>query len=154
MSREVDLDKPLSDEDRLYLQDRGKHADIRANDERFGGGPAEDDEEALDNKIMDLEEQAAVLRARKASLVAAREQEESGVTDQTVVNGEGGGDESDEDYDDPAWTKAKLQAEIEKRNEDRDDDGKMSSVGTKAQLVERLRADDEEYGEDEEDEEE
>lgn len=152
MSREVDLDQPLSEEDRQYLQDRGKHADIRANDERFGG-PVEEDEEALDNKIMDLEEQAAVLRARKAALVAAREQEEAGVTDRTVVNGEGG-DEPDDDYDDPAWTKAKLQAEIEKRNEDRDDDGKMSSAGTKAQLVERLRADDEEYGEDEEDEEE
>lgn len=36
MSRQVDLTQPLSDEDRQYLLDRNRHADVKGNDALFG----------------------------------------------------------------------------------------------------------------------
>lgn len=36
MSRQIDLDQPLSKADRKYLEDRNRLSDIRRNDERFG----------------------------------------------------------------------------------------------------------------------
>lgn len=48
----------------------------------------------------------------------------------------------EDDYD--TWTKDELVAEVNERNDDgRPDDQKLSTSGTKADLVERLRADDE-----------
>ena len=56
MSRNVDLNKPLSDEDREYLASRSRHHEIIVNDRMFGpggSGPepeyvAEEDVEVLD----------------------------------------------------------------------------------------------------------
>lgn len=46
MSKNIDLEKPLSDEDREYLKLRSRHADIEENDRIFGNGKfAEDHEE-------------------------------------------------------------------------------------------------------------
>lgn len=36
MGRKIDLDKPLSEEDKQYLRDRGRHYLIPANERRFG----------------------------------------------------------------------------------------------------------------------
>lgn len=37
MSREIDLDKPLSDDDRQYLLERNRDQDVINNDARFSG---------------------------------------------------------------------------------------------------------------------
>ena len=56
MSKSIDLNKPLSDEDRAYLASRARHHEIIVNDRMFGPngtGPepefvAEEDVEILD----------------------------------------------------------------------------------------------------------
>jgi hypothetical protein len=58
-------------------------------------------------------------------------------------NGDQVNEDETDDYDE--WTAADLKAEVESRNADgRDDDQKMAVSGTKADLIARLRADDEE----------
>jgi hypothetical protein len=52
----------------------------------------------------------------------------------------GGDQPSDDDDDYDQWKKDELVAEIEDRNKDRDEP--MSTAGTKAELIARLRADD------------
>lgn len=47
MSREVDLSKPLSDEDREYLHSRGLHTTVERMDSQFGSEPTDPD--AADN---------------------------------------------------------------------------------------------------------
>jgi hypothetical protein len=155
MSRVINEEEPLSAEDRNYLEQRGNYGLIRRMDERHGSAvaPEEETEESLSQQIADLEGQAEALRARRTALQTAREQEEARVRDNTVVDGQGGSENRADDYEDASWTKARLAAEIEKRNEDRDDDEQVSSSGTKAQLVERLRALDAEAEDDDEDEE-
>ena len=40
MSRQIELDKPLSSEDRQYLMDRDRFSEIAQNDAKFGGADA------------------------------------------------------------------------------------------------------------------
>ena len=54
--------------------------------------------------------------------------------------------EDDDDYDE--WKKDELVGEITERNKDRDQDNQLSAIGTKAELIARLRADDETRSED------
>lgn len=156
MSRDIPQDEPLSPEDRAYLEVRGQYGTIKRIDELNGGAPDADQEteteESLAAQIGDLEAQANDLRGRQTALRIAREQQEAGVRDNTVVDGQGGSENRADDYDDAAWTKARLAQEIDKYNADRDADQQVSTSGTKAQLVERLRALDAE-DEDDEDEE-
>lgn len=149
MSRQIDVEAgPLSAEDRLYLEQRGNYAAIRKNEELFGAGEQDQESEAsLDGKIEKLEEELQGLRDRKAALVLAREQEQAGVVDRTSVNGQGGEESDEDDYDD--MTVDQLKAEITSRNADRDPEDRISLQGNKAALIERLRADDEEEDEDE-----
>jgi hypothetical protein len=153
MSREINQDEPLSEEDRKYLEDRGNYALIRRMDEMHGTAPEPEaeTEESLLQQIADREAEVADLRARHTALVLAREQQEAGVKDNTVVDGQGGSEAKTDTYDE--LNKPQLSAEIEKRNTGRDPEDKMSSSGTKAQLIERLRADDAEYEEEDEDDE-
>lgn len=155
MSRTIDPDKPLTAEDRKYLVERGNYALIKKMDDEHGTAPDEngDTEEGLAARIAELEAEANELRGRQTQLRIAREQREAQVRDNTVVDGQGGSENRQDDYEDRKWTRDLLAAEIERRNEGRDDEYKMSSSGTKAQLIERLRADDEEEDEEDEDDE-
>lgn len=146
MSRKIDLDQPLSDDDRMYLQERDRYREIEENDRRFGARPKRDDSN-LEDQIAELEEQLAVLRSRKVQRDLAAEQETVGVKDNTVVNGEGGLEEEEDNYDD--LNLQQLKDEIAKRNTDRDPEDRISMAGKKAELVERLREDDEADEEDE-----
>jgi hypothetical protein len=156
MSRDIPQDQPLSDEDRAYLEVRGQYGIIKRIDELNGGAPDADPEteteESLAAQIGELEAQANDLRGRQTALRIAREQHEAGVRDNTVVDGKGGTEDRSDDYEDVSWTKARLAQEIDKYNADRDADEKISTSGTKAQLVERLRALDAEAEDDEDDE--
>lgn len=63
------------------------------------------------------------------------------VSTETTTEGTDGGDEAPDDYD--SWKKAELLAEVEKRNEERDEENKVVVNGTtKESLVYALRADD------------
>jgi hypothetical protein len=42
VSRKIDISQPLSDEDRAYLDTRGRHDLIALNDEQFGGSSDEE----------------------------------------------------------------------------------------------------------------
>jgi TolA-binding protein len=149
VSKVIDQEQPLSDEDRRYLEERGNYALIKTMDDRHGTGPEQEQEteESLAQQVSELESQINDLEGRRTQLRIAREQQEAGVKDNTVVDGEGGSENRTDDYDEAKWTRASLQAEIDKRNEGRDNEDKMSSSGTKAQLIERLRADDAAYPE-------
>jgi hypothetical protein len=50
-------------------------------------------------------------------------------------------DELEDDYE--GWTKSDLEAEIDERNQARGDGEKLPKGGTKQELVDRLRSDDE-----------
>ena len=150
MSKQIDFTQPLSGDDRAYLMDRGRYAEIEANDAEFGERKPPEDDDTLEDQIYDLEEQLAVLRTRMAHRDLAREQGVVGVKDNTVVDGEGGEEPEEDNYDD--LSVAKLKEEIGKRNSGRDPEDRISMAGTKAELVERLRADDAEDDEDDEDE--
>lgn len=60
--------------------------------------------------------------------------------DAVTAEPDGGTGETNLDYD--AMTVAALKQEVESRNEDRPDDAKLSTGGNKADLIARLRADD------------
>lgn len=154
MSREIPEDEPLSAEDRAYLEQRAEYQRIRRMDEMHGTGPEvePESEEGVTQQISDLEAQLNDLRGRQTQLRIAREQREAGVKDNTVVDGQGGTEDRSDEYEDASWTKTRLAAAIDKYNEDREDDEQISTSGTKAQLVERLRAlDAEDDDEDDED---
>lgn len=154
MSREIPEDEPLSAEDRAYLEQRAEYQRIKRIDDLNGSAPEPESgsEEAIGQQISDLEGQLNDLRGQHTQLRIAREQREAGVRDNTVVDGQGGTQDRSDEYEDASWTKIRLAAAIDKYNEDREDDEQISTSGTKAQLVERLRALDAE-AEDEDDEE-
>lgn len=157
MSRDIPEDEPLTPEDRSYLEQRAEYQRIKRIDEMNGGAPEPEGEteEGLAQQIAEMEAALNDLRGRKTQLTLAREQQEAGVRDNTVVDGQGGTEDRSDEYEDPSWTKTRLAAAIEKYNEDRDDDEQISTSGTKAQLIERLRAlDAETEDDDDEDDEE
>lgn len=158
MSREIDWSQPLSDEDRAWAEQRDHlRSKIEANDEEFGGkdkAPEQTRAERMDelrstinnsqNELARLEkEQADEDNANRA--LAGDPTTGNGFVDNTYVNGEipDGATEAAEDYsDEKRWTKAALQAEIDKRNEEEGVD--IPRTGTRSELVERLVADDRE----------
>jgi hypothetical protein len=152
MSRQINEEEPLSAEDRRYLEERGNYALIRRMDEVHGTGPEPEaeTEESLAARIGELEAEANDLRGRQTALRIAREQEEANVRDNTVVDGQGGAEEATDDYE--QRSKNELQTEIDGRNEDRDEEYHISRNGSKAQLIERLRADDADEDDDEDEE--
>lgn len=150
MSRQIDLSQKLSDEDRAWMLDNNRETEVRANDEahgrdssdigRSGGMPfvtGQEPSNSSDRTIptgltpnsanADLDSER-----REAQLKAAMEGEGEG---SDPLSSEGLVYETDDKpYED--WTAAELQAEAGKRE--------LSKSGTKAELAERLRADDEE----------
>jgi hypothetical protein len=170
MSRQIDWSKPLSDEDRAYLEYRldtpagfgGMNIAqaIEANDAEHG--------KAEKDSSLSREERIAELRTVladsqnelerltvEANLAANPNQAKQGdpsvglVLDNTGVDGERpeGSPEPKETYaDEKYWNKNKLTDEIKARNTERVAQNleAMSTSGTRAELVERLLQDDEE----------
>lgn len=157
MSRKIDFSKPLSAEDRQYAIERGMHEQVADNEAEFG--KAENQGKTLDqvreelaqarHKVAELETEETRLAnpnvaqptPAPASFPPVGGTATVGPVDNTPVDGEvpAGADmvQADE-YE--TWTKADLQDEIEDRNEKNGTD--MSTSGTKAELIERLRAND------------
>lgn len=169
MARNINWSEPLSDEDRAWAEQRpdtpsGQDGltigeQIQRNDE-VHGKQAKDSRKSraermqeLRSTIADSENEIARLQQEEADEINANVaragsmgDQAAGLTvvDNTPVNGETpeGASTGTEDYsDEKYWTKAKLVEEIERRN---DDGAELSKTGTRAELVERLRKDDEE----------
>lgn len=165
MSRQIDLTKPLSDEDRQYLVDRARHHDLALNEEYLAEQEAAkepiDDGNTGDINPYDKDDgtdllagthpgETAVTEAQRQQVLAQQSEEDPN----KVVEGDGsplqptqqagdGESEHDDNYDDAeAWSYRDLQKEIGDRNEGRDEDSRMSASGSREDLVERLRADD------------
>lgn len=166
MAREIDWDKPLTEEDRAWAEQRrdmpsGRDGltigqQIEKNDEQHGKvakDAAKSRAERMDDlrsMIADAENELSRLQQeeideRNANVaVAGALGEGRVVTDNTPVNGERpeGAPEVKDDYDDTKrWTVDALKAEINRRNEEGAD---LKLSGTRSELVERLRKDDEE----------
>jgi hypothetical protein len=154
MSKRIDLGKPLSPEDREYLMNRGRAAEVADNEGRFGRTSGMTMEQRAD-RIAELEGELAGLRAEQEreanpNLASPTSIASGGVKDNTVVDGEtpAGAPVSPEDnYEKhPVWTVSKLVDELKERNRDRAEAKQppLSLTGTKAELIERLREDDKE----------
>lgn len=160
--RKIDWDKPLSADDKAWALQRDMHDKVAENEARYGKGDmpegAKRDEriEELRSEITERQNELDLLLAAKA------DDEQLGgppvrgvptVTTGTFTEGEASqtGQDPERRYEDPSWTKERLVAEIEKRNEERrqDDLPELSTRGTKAELVERLMQDDREIAESE-----
>jgi hypothetical protein len=160
MSRQIDLSKKLSDEDRDYLISRGRLDDVRANDADFG----QDQErfQVIDDgntgdvdpfKRDDGSDLMAGTHPGERALTPVQ-QIETGVPPEEVTGlpptepsqqagdatGEGSDSRSfDDDYDaeedgKPVWTKEDLEEEAQKRG--------LPKSGNKSDLIKRLREDD------------
>lgn len=167
MARDINWDEPLTDEDRVWAEQRldtpsGRDGltigeQIAKNDEVHGKAE-KDQAKSRAERISELrstiadsqnelsrlqqeeidENNANVARAGSSGDQAAG----LGFTDNTPVNGQApdGAPTATDTYDDTAkWTVAALKSEIERRN---DDGADLKVSGTRSELVERLRADD------------
>lgn len=150
MSRQVDPNSSnLSKEDKLYLAARGQLP--------VSTMPVEEQRQLLDPDAPTLEQRANTGDVNTVN-ISKEEFEElqklraaaEKATDAKKLFGStsGAGDDEDESDDEPLeapydqYTNAQLRAEIERRNEDREDDEKLALTGTKPELVERLDEDD------------
>lgn len=75
MGRKIDLDRPLSAEDRAYLEARSRHGEIAANDRQFGHLSDDEREGVTAQAEADQEYDAAEAKAFAAA--QARDEEES-----------------------------------------------------------------------------
>jgi hypothetical protein len=169
VAREIDWSQEISDEDRIWLEQRpdmpagdGKTNAQRLaeNDEQYGKA-AKDNAKSREERIADL--RAAIADATNEIERLEREMAEEGnpnvavtgdpavglVRDNTGVDGQtpDGAPTGKETYsDEKYWTKAKLAEEIDNRNVERTEQGlePISRSGNRAELVERLLKDDEE----------
>ena len=147
MSRKVDITKPLSDEDRQYLLDRGQHAKIAQADAAAGG-----DDSALAASTTPggvsgvtvggsspLAQDPSVGRYTPAEPAV---QAGDGLTSDDDKDAKAEAAIADRDYEAKGVLVKHLQAEIDRRNEDRDEDDQIPRTGTKDDLVDALKADD------------
>lgn len=127
MSREIDLSKPLSDEDAQYLADRGRYADLEragrnASDLPDGDGTGPQLESAVTGDRAASERDRLIARLRELDPDAASDFEGDPETD----------DEEVAPYSE--WTVPELDAELKRRE--------LPGGGNKAEKVKRLEDDD------------
>lgn len=139
MAREIDLTQPLNEADRNYLLARGRESQVFANDAKFAGSGAVPYIPGFST------DRADGVPADPRSVPPG----ERGGVDLLEVSESEEDDETEDNYD--TWTHDALQEEIRKRNEDRDAEDRIGVSGNKAELIARLREDDEDYDEDDED---
>lgn len=161
VSKQINMDEPLSPEDRRYLIERDRMAEVRANEEKFGkrsgttGAERRERIEQLRNELAELE--AAEAQDANANVADVQPNAQfphtqgvpppHGPVDNTPVDGEvpTGARSADEDnYEN--MSKPELEKELSKRNTDRErvGDEPLNTRGTKAELIDRLRQDDQE----------
>jgi hypothetical protein len=147
VSRKVDLTKPLSDEDRQYLTDRGRLNDIAVADANARG---EDSAPVAQTTPAGV---SGVSVGGGSPLATDPSHGRFAPAEPALQTGDGlkEGDDKDlaaaeaisnGDYDAKGVTVAHLQAEIDRRNEDRDEDDELPRSGTKQELIDRLTEDD------------
>jgi hypothetical protein len=135
MSREIDLDKPLSDEDRAWLKDRSQLDVIAENDRKFKE-PGDEEPEVSDDGGQDLKSPADPGKSweegTEPPIQFAQRPFDPPVTGAfagaTIVGEEGETEEAD-DLDE--WTVEELKDELRSRD--------LSTSGNKQELVKRLR---------------
>lgn len=141
MSMAVDFTTPLTAEERDYLNARGRQEEIDRADAAHGA-PEEMPDYSGDGtgpRTRQLDSGLAAI-ARPEELLA--QLREMGVNVQ-VVDEPVDGDEVSP-YDE--WSLTDLKAEIDRRNEGRDDSTKLSKAGGVQALADRLYADDDASG--------
>lgn len=154
MSKKVDLSKPLSPEDRQYLMDRGRVAEVEANEAEHGkqSGMTKDQRQ---RRIADIMAELRQLEEEQNREDNPNEANPTpgiggGVRDNTVVDGkrptDATPDLSDDYEDERKWNKAKLVDELKGRNREREENNLplLRTTGTRSELVEELRRDDQE----------
>lgn len=130
MSMEVDLSTPLTDEERKYLMERGKYADVERVDNLHGGETpdellAGDGTGAQPVSVLTSDQMATRKERLLAELRAIEEAEQA--SDDSV------GDDGDvPPYE--SWKAAELKKELKARN--------LSQSGSQDELVARLYEDD------------
>jgi hypothetical protein len=132
MSRKIDLTKPLSDEDRQYLEDRARHHDIATAD--ANAGYEDDGSGPLTSPVGVSGVSVGGSSPLQQDPTAARF-----ATPGPAVQA-GDGLKTEEGYQ--SMKVAELQDEIDRRNETRDEDEQIPRSGTKQDLIDRLTADD------------
>jgi hypothetical protein len=134
MSREIDLSKPLSDEDRQYLLDRNRLADIRrADGEDVPPGELPDD--SIQSMWPNDPRATGAVPVTDLPAAPLPGQVLSGVTGQPVAPVGSEATEPEDNYDDDdAWSYRDLQEEAKGRN--------LTASGSREELVQRLREDD------------
>ena len=148
MSRQIDLTQPLSDEDRQYLQDRGRLRDIQTADANANGteppSSLPDDSLAASTERSPSAQPASV-GAQTAGPAATADTNQSAdlaspATDHTADTAEGGEPESEDNYDDEsAWSYKDLQGEVSEREAE----DKPALNSSRVDLIAWLRQDDE-----------
>lgn len=157
MSKEIDWSKPLSDDDREHALQRNMHAKVAENDAQFA---RERSQQSRGDRLSELrglvakyqaeinlleQEESEEILARNASAVGDFKTGNV-IRDNTGVDGEApeGSMPVGNDYTDSRWTVEALKSEITDRNGDRAKVSlpPLSLKGTKAELIERLQADD------------
>lgn len=162
MAREIDWSKKLSDDDRAWAMQRDNlRAQIDENDRQFGRKEADSVKERSD-RMNELRSQIADATNELARLEKEQADEDNGnravagdpatgnvIRDNTGVDGETpeGAPAEEETYE--GWTHDRLKAEIRNRNREREAEqlDPLPTSGSKAELTERLLADDREIAE-------
>lgn len=164
MSREVDPNaKNLSDDDKIYLIQRGlmPTSVMSVQEQRKLVDPdlaslsleerANTGDVNTDN--LSIEQLEELLEARRAAEVKDPRELMKPAGEAAATRDGDDEDESDGEPLEPPYdqyTNAQLRAELDRRNEDRDEDEKLPLSGSKAELVSRLEEDDSEDDEDDE----
>lgn len=133
MSMNVDFSTPLTEQERAYLEARGRYADIERTDNTTGvETPAygEGDGTGLQPSPLNSSEVAAARKQKLLDELAAIEASERAAAEANTFEGD---DEEVVPYE--KWKPAELKEELERR--------KLDSSGVKQVLVDRLYADDE-----------
>lgn len=135
MSREVDLTKPLSDEDREYLQNNNRLTDIARADGKIGedGFPLPDDS-VEGSHVQSPQQTDPSLGAVTTVPEQPLEPGQIGVQPQSADAGDA--EAPSDNYDDEdAWSYRELQEEAGKRED-------VPATGSREALIEALRKDD------------
>jgi hypothetical protein len=159
MSRQINFNEKLSEEDRNWLLQNGETQKVHQNDEEFGRKETDGDtDEQVEEKLAAARAEVGRLEAELANRQSPGNIAQGGMTaltggqvpgpiDNTVVDGEtpeGAPDAGGDDYE--SKTVPELRKELDKRNKERqeNDQEPFSTTGTKAELIERIRQDDRE----------
>ena len=170
MAREIKWDEgPISDEDREWVEQRldapaggnmtyrerlEAHDTEHGRAEKMASKSREERRAELRSKIADAQNELERLDVEEAregnpNVAVTGDPAVGLIRDNTGVDGqppEGATGTADDYSDEKRWTKAALAEEIDKRNEERaaEDLPLISKTGTRAEMVDRLKADDEE----------